>query len=194
MCCFWSAQCELCRFVWHSVELCGCCCSAQNVYCARVVRHTTCSVPFPFLTRQLVSCTRLCVPDSRRGMNHDSRTSHVSILSPKKEEKKKEGVRVWEREVVTSSLSIPQGSLGFGEVVIPFLLLSLANPKLVFFSLGGSGEGGGVRGEGGGNQKLVWGLGLLPPFHLLPRVRFLFFLFSLFSLFKLIGGILQGSE
>ena len=27
----WSAQCELCRFVRHSVELCGCCCSAQCV-------------------------------------------------------------------------------------------------------------------------------------------------------------------
>ena len=59
MCEFWSAQCVLCRFVWR----------------------IRCLFSFPLLTRQLILCTGLCVPDSRRGMHHGSRKSHVSILS-----------------------------------------------------------------------------------------------------------------
>ena len=53
----------------------------HSVYCARVVWHTRCLFSFPLLTRQLILCTRLCVPDSRHGMHHGSRKSHVSILS-----------------------------------------------------------------------------------------------------------------
>ena len=77
---FWLAQCELCRFVWHSVELRGCCCSAQCVLCESCPAHQV-LVFLSLLTRQLILCTRLCVLVSRHGMHHGSRTSHVSISS-----------------------------------------------------------------------------------------------------------------
>ena len=67
---FWSAQCELCRFVWHSAELCGCC---SQCGLRRIVRHIRCLFSFPLLSRQFILCTR------RHGMRHGSRKSCVSI-------------------------------------------------------------------------------------------------------------------
>ena len=51
----------------------------HSVCCAGVVRHTRCLFSSPLLSRQFILCTRLCVPDSTRGMHHGSRKSHVSI-------------------------------------------------------------------------------------------------------------------
>ena len=64
----------------HSVY-CAVVVAQHRVFCARVVRHTRCLFSFPLLTRQLILCTRLCVPDSRHGMHHGLRKSHVSVLS-----------------------------------------------------------------------------------------------------------------
>ena len=36
---FWPTQCEMCRCVWHSVELFGCYCSAQRVLCESCPAH-----------------------------------------------------------------------------------------------------------------------------------------------------------
>ena len=63
----------------HSVN-CAVVVAQQSVYSARVVWHTRCLFSFPLLTCQLILCTRLGVPDSRHGMHHGSRNSHVSIL------------------------------------------------------------------------------------------------------------------
>ena len=61
-------------------ELCGCLRSAQRVLCEGRPAHQV-LVFRSLLLRQLISCTRLCVPDSRHGMHHGSRKSHVSIFS-----------------------------------------------------------------------------------------------------------------
>ena len=45
------------------------------------------------LLRQFILCTRLCVPDLRHCMHHDSRKPHVSISSRKKKLKKKQKIK-----------------------------------------------------------------------------------------------------
>ena len=40
-----------------------------------------CLFSVPLLLRQLILCTRLCVPDSRHGMHQGSRKSHVFTSS-----------------------------------------------------------------------------------------------------------------
>ena len=72
---FCSAQCELC----------GCCCSQKRVLCESCPAHQV-LVVLSLVTRQLILCTRLCVVDSRHGMHHSSRKSHVSIWSRSKTE------------------------------------------------------------------------------------------------------------
>ena len=68
----------MCVFGRHSVN-CAVVVAQHSVYCASVVRHISCLFSVPLLLRQLILCTRLCVPDSRHGMHHGSRKSHVPI-------------------------------------------------------------------------------------------------------------------
>ena len=46
-----------------------------------------CLLSVPLLLRQLILCTRLCVPDSRHDMHHGSKKSHVSTTLPQKVKK-----------------------------------------------------------------------------------------------------------
>ena len=51
-----------------------------SAYRAGVVQHIKCLL-FSFSLSQVILYTRLCVPDLRHCMHHDSRKSHVSISS-----------------------------------------------------------------------------------------------------------------
>ena len=77
MCCFWSTQCELCKFCLTSVELNSCC------SCARAVQHIRCLLLSLTLSSVLLSDVIVSSGVETRARN-GSRKSHAFISSFKK--------------------------------------------------------------------------------------------------------------